>query len=300
MDKKFSLAKKIIAYSTVNSWKRVPHVTFLYEPDITELYTLYLSEKEKLLRSCKISLSFNTFVLKFIVEGIKAAPVLNTTLKYSDFFMEGSIRQTGKINLGIPWLLETGEALPVVVRDAGNKSFEELAVTIEGIKLKLKNTNIEELLFRILIKDTLRKLSCMDFTWLKRLVSILLGKNRLHRAGKEERQKYYSIPETDRLNPEDIMTPAIIVSNIGSVAGKINGALTLLEIIPPHIVAFGIGSVQERPCVVKDENNGNIIAARKILPLCIAFDHRAIGFNDIVPFLEKLDRLCSGADEMGK
>ena len=65
----------------------------------------------------------------------------------------------------------------------------------------------------------------------------------------------------------------------------------MLEIIPPQVAAIAIGAVWEKPVVVKDENGNTNIEARKVIPINIAFDHRAADFGDVVPFFEKLDEI---------
>ncbi len=44
-----------------------------------------------------------------------------------------------------------------------------------------------------------------------------------------------------------------------------------------------------RPMVITDSFGNKSIEACKVLPICIAFDHRALDFGDIVPFLKRLD-----------
>lgn len=61
----------------------------------------------------------------------------------------------------------------------------------------------------------------------------------------------------------------------------------MLEIIPPQVAAIGIGAVQSKPvCTYDDE-----IKAGKILPVTVAFDHRALDMGDIIPFFKKLDEI---------
>lgn len=64
--------------------------------------------------------------------------------------------------------------------------------------------------------------------------------------------------------------------------------MSLLEIVPPMVTAFGVGAIQDRPVVNKESKE---IVVRSILPICIAFDHRVIDFGDIVPFMVKLDSI---------
>ena len=80
------------------------------------------------------------------------------------------------------------------------------------------------------------------------------------------------------------------ISNIGSTVRGVHGEFALLEIVPPQVTVFGIAPIQDRPAVINDEISGEkSVGIRQVIPICIAFDHRAIDFGDIVPFLKCLD-----------
>ena len=110
----------------------------------------------------------------------------------------------------------------------------------------------------------------------------------------EAKKKYYSIPETDRLTKHDIEQGTITVSNLGSICRDWNGACTLLEIIPPQTCAIAIGSIQKKPVV---DENGNVVAGN-VMPLTIAFDHRAFDLGDVKPFMEKLNEIFLNPEVM--
>ena len=112
--------------------------------------------------------------------------------------------------------------------------------------------------------------------------------NTLHGAAKKA---YESIPVEDRLTKRDIEQGTVTVSNLGSVYRAGRGAAALLEIIPPQVTAFGVGAIQDKPVVVTDAFGEKYVEARQVLPICIAFDHRALDFGDIVPFLQALDSI---------
>lgn len=52
-----------------------------------------------------------------------------------------------------------------------------------------------------------------------------------------------------------------------------------------------MGAVQDRALVVSDGDGYKSVEARPVLPLCIAFDHRALDFGDVVPFIKRLDEI---------
>ena len=51
--------------------------------------------------------------------------------------------------------------------------------------------------------------------------------------------------------------------------------------------AIAIGSIQKKPVV---DENGNVVAGN-VMPLTIAFDHRAFDLGDVKPFMEKLNEI---------
>lgn len=67
------------------------------------------------------------------------------------------------------------------------------------------------------------------------------------------------------------------------------GSVALQEILPPQVLAVGIASVQEKPGVFVNHAGEKEIGVRKFLPMCLAFDHRAFDFGDIVPLIQRLD-----------
>ena len=54
----------------------------------------------------------------------------------------------------------------------------------------------------------------------------------------------------------------------------------------------------EKPLVVKKNDGRKEIEARNVLPICIAFDHRALDFGEIVPFLERLDDIFDNPEQI--
>ena len=65
----------------------------------------------------------------------------------------------------------------------------------------------------------------------------------------------------------------------------------MLDIIPPQVCVIGFGAILEKPGVYIDENGDKSIGIRKILPICLAFDHRALDFGEVIPFIKKLDSI---------
>ena len=118
-----------------------------------------------------------------------------------------------------------------------------------------------------------------------------IGKCKVNHLRGKAKKEYDAIPETERLTMKDLEQGTVTVSNVGSIYRGQHGAVALLEIVPPQVSAFAVGAIQERPVVIKNDDGSKDIGIRSILPICIAFDHRAIDFGDIVPFMKKIDEI---------
>ena len=283
----FDLQRKVVSHMVSKSWENIPHVCFVYEPDMTEFVQRY----EKLPKVNGKKISFNTLMLRMIVEGLKSAPKLNATLSYHPKTLDGVLTIHEEINISIPWLLPNGKMITPVVQQAQSKSLNELAQSIVDLEKKIENTDINELLYSAGRKETLTELKNGHLGVLRRLSPTKKNAPQLRTLSKKERKKYANLPEEKRLTAENLLSGTITVSNIGSLYKNQKGFLGLLEIIPPQIMAIGIGALQEKPGVYVNVVGEKKIGIRKTLPICIAFDHRAVDFNDIVPFLKALDKI---------
>lgn len=105
-----------------------------------------------------------------------------------------------------------------------------------------------------------------------------------------------SIPEKDRLTKEDIEQGTVTISNLGSLYREQKGFGTLIEIVPPQVCAFALGAVQDKPVVVTDQYGNKSVQIRQILPITIVFDHRALDFGDVVPFIRQMDNYLTNPE----
>jgi len=79
-----------------------------------------------------------------------------------------------------------------------------------------------------------------------------------------------------RLAPEDMRGATITVSNFGSLGGE----FATLVVVPPQVAILGAGRVEPRACVVDGK-----VAVRRMLPLSLTFDHRAVTGGEAARFL---------------
>jgi hypothetical protein len=168
---------------------------------------------------------------------------------------------------------------------------------IADVNRRVANTNLDEVMFDVSLDNTLTALKQGKIKQtLYRLIGSKTGKHKVKTLSGKEKSNYYKIPENDRLTKHDIEQGTITVSNIGSVYRAQRGETCLLEIVPPQVCAIAVGAVQDKPVVVVNEAGEKEIAIRQVMPLCIAFDHRALDFGEIVPFIKRLDEIFAAPE----
>ena len=94
----FDIQRKIVANMTSESWEQIPHVSYVYEADVTDLLKVYRQVKE----STKTNITINTVLIKLIVESLKAAPKLNSHLDFKRRLVQGELKTFDSINVSMP------------------------------------------------------------------------------------------------------------------------------------------------------------------------------------------------------
>ena len=197
------------------------------------------------------------------------------------------------------WILPNGEMMTINLHDIGNKSLVELTEYIADVGRRIGNTDLTEVMFSVSLQDTLEKLKkgkLMNAIY--RLIGSKTGKNKVKTLSGQAKKDYYAIPEKDRLTKDDIKQGTVTISNIGSVTRNIPGRVAMLSIIPPQIFVCCMGSIIKKPVVKQDENGNDIIAIGNELPIDLVFDHRAVDFGDLVPFIQRLEDIFKNPEQM--
>lgn len=286
----FGIQRKIVANMTSESWETIPHVTYMYEPDVTEFMKAY--KKLNLNRSGADKISVNTLLLKVICEGLKAAPAMNAHMHFNRKLVRGSVDTFKNIDISMPMILPNGEMMTVNLHDFEEKNLDEMTDYIQDVYRRAENTDLNEAMFEVSLDNTLTALKSGKIGQaVCRLIGSKTGKHKVKTLHGAAKKAYENISVEDRLTKRDIEQGTVTVSNLGSVYRAGRGAAALLEIIPPQVTAFGVGAIQDKPVVVTDAFGEKHVEARQVLPICIAFDHRALDFGDIVPFLKALDSI---------
>lgn len=285
----FGIQRKMVSSITSESWKNVPHASFVYEPRVDKLFEEYKKLNEKRAEENKIT--FNTVMLRVIVEGIKAAPEMNAHIRYNDRKLVGKVDVIENINISMTTLLPNGEMMTTNLRDFHQKNIDQMSAYIKDLRERAEKSNLTEAMYRVSFNKTLETIKHGKLLQAGlRIFHAKTGKNPVkHLKGKAKRE-YYKIPETERLGDKDLEQGTITVSNVGSLYLNQRGFVSLLEIIPPQVSVICLGAIQEKP-VVENVDGEKKITVGKILPICIAFDHRALDMGETIPFIKKLDEI---------
>ncbi len=288
---RFGIQRKIVANMTTESWQNIPHVSYLYEPDVTD----FLAEFKKFQNECgyEVKPTFNAVLLKAIAEAIEVDPVINAHIHYERGLVRGKVTVFDNIDISVPWTLPDGNMMTITMKDMGNKTLKEIAEYQADINRRLEKTNLTEALYSVSFHDTVEKLKKGHvLKAIKRIYGANTNPNHKIKLLKgAEKKAYNAIPETERITRKDLKQGTITVSNIGADSRGLAGECAMLMVIPPQICAIGVGALQRRPVVVKNENGEEEIVIRTILPMNICFDHRALDFGEVRPFLTKMQEI---------
>ena len=286
----FDINRRVTAFATQYSWKNAPHATYLYEPDITDFHNYYLKIREKIENNSPIT--FTVVMLKAIAESLKESPKLNSLLNYNYKTAVGKHHHLKEISIATPWLLPDLRMISPVIHDVGNKTLKNIADEIKNIRRKIDNTSIEVMQYFVGKEQLIYNLKHLKLGTVRQLFSSFVGKNRI-KVSKKQKQKYINTPDKDKITTKDIFDASVLVSNLGSVFKQQRGGITLLDLISPQVFAIAINAIQERPGIYKNEKGKKKIGIRKILPLTLTIDHRALDGADFVPFQNGLDKFFS-------
>ena len=293
----FAIQRKMVASKTTESWQNSPHVCYMYEPEVGAFYEMFKQTFAD--RQGDDKITFNTLMLKVITEGLKAAPIMNSHISYNHRFLRGRIDTFEDINISVPTILPNGEMMTLNLRGFQDRDLDDMTAYINDLRRRAAQSDLGQAMYAVSYANTIKNLKKgMLVETFTRLWGAYVGSCKVHRLHGKEKQAYEAIPETERLALCDLDEGTVTVSNVGSTYLQQRGATALLEIIPPQVCAICVGAVQDKPVVAADESGKQQVTVGKVLPICIAFDHRALDFGEIVPFLKKLDDIFAHPEIM--
>jgi pyruvate/2-oxoglutarate dehydrogenase complex dihydrolipoamide acyltransferase (E2) component len=285
----FDINRRITAHATSIGWGSTPHATYLYEPDITSFFEYYQKKRTKLEDGHPIT--FTVIMLKAIAEALKGSPKLNAILHYNFRTKVGTHHHIKEISITIPFLLPDKRMITPSIHDVGEKSLRQIAEGLSDIKRRVKNTDIDAMQYVVAKQEIIDHLKHFNLGAIWQIFHTKIGKNRIRLSSKRIKD-YLRIPDEDKITAKDIFDTSVLVSNLGSVFQHQRGGITLLDLISPQVFAVAVNAIQDRPAVYNDSSEQKI-GIRKILPLSLTIDHRALDGADFIPFQNHLDRIFS-------
>lgn len=291
----FDLARKIVSHMTSESWRTIPHVCVTYEHEASDFVKTLKKLNAERPENEKITL--NTAMLKVITEGLKACPKMNGHIEFNEKLVRGTVTLFKNIDISMPTILENGKMMTINMHSMEEKNLTKMTQAIKNSLERAHNSDMNEVMMDALVDNSLGEIKKGRIREvLYRIIGSKTGKHKIHSLSGAERKAYYRIPERFRLTKNDIEQGTVTVSNLGSIYRNWHGDCAILEIIPPQIAAIGIGALQSKAVVGKDET----VRAGKVIPITIAFDHRALDMGDVVPFMKKLDEIFEEPEMLEK
>jgi pyruvate/2-oxoglutarate dehydrogenase complex dihydrolipoamide acyltransferase (E2) component len=291
----FDIQRRVVANRTTLGWQSAPHAAVEVELDLTGLAAHLHRIREKPAFD-GVRLTINTLLIRMIAESLKHAPEMNAHIEYSRHTAIGRVFLHDAINIAMPMRMADGRMITPVLEKAGGKNLRETAAALADLRRRADNTPVDLLLREAGIRDSRQLLLRGHFWILWRLFANLLGPDRLPRPDRKAWKEFKRTPASERITPENLTCATIIVSNVGSVLPGVDVRIEMMELIPPQTTAIGIGAMRNMPRVMTDETGRESIEIRKVMPMLICFDHRAMDFEHLTGFIRRIDELCAQPD----
>ena len=132
-----SQMRKKIAEHMVISKALSPHVHTLYEVDMSRIDQLRKAHREEFMKAAGgAKLSYTVFMVKAVVDALRATPVVNASLVGDEAILHGDI------NVGIAVALEQGLIVPVI-RRAQDLSMTGIARAIDDLAKRARDRKLD-------------------------------------------------------------------------------------------------------------------------------------------------------------
>jgi 2-oxoisovalerate dehydrogenase E2 component (dihydrolipoyl transacylase) len=214
--------RRAIASNMQKSKQTIPHAWTVAEVDMTNVVRFRHQVKDSFKQREGVDLTFVPIIVKAVVEGLKAVPILNAS--WSD---DGVVLHKD-INIGVAVSVDDGLIVPVV-HQADRMSIAGLAKSIDDLARRARATKL-------------------------------------------------TIP--------DVQGATFTVNNPGTFGTILSYSI----IAPPQAGILAMDAIVKRPVVL----DGDAIAIRSMMNLCLSFDHRVLDGVSAARFLQGVRRWLEG------
>ena len=281
-----NIKRRMNGYVLTENQRNQPQAGYAYEIDVTDMWEEY----KKLKETCDYKLSFNTIIMMAMVEGLKAAPRLNAHINFDHLRCCGTLTIKKHIDVSMPVMLDNGDTFPVKICHCEEKNLKELQEEIDTMTYKMKNTNIDAVLGDLVVQRTLGFLLKGQIKkTVAQTVAGIVGKHKIGTLGGffkknatdgEKGLKYYHLNEG-----------SVCFSNWAGLYDGLRGFETTSPLLYPQVFMMGVGGFIEKDFAYRNEKGEIDLKTRKMLPVTLTFDHRIGAFNDVIPFMKKMDEI---------
>lgn len=289
----FDLKGRISGYILTEAQQNIPTPGYNYEADITKFW----EEFRKLKAECDYPLSFNTLMMRVLVEGLKAAPRLNAHLEYDPFSTKGRLIVKKHIDVAMPIYFEDGRTFPVKVRHIEDKSLKGISDEITDMMERLKTTDMDSVLFDLIAQRM------VGFTLKGKIVAAAVqiasgffGKYKLTTLSEYFKPKPKK--EGPSLQMNELNEGTVCLTNWGPLYKGLTGQVTYTPLLYPQVFLMAMGNIRDTEYVFRNEKGEIDLGTKKVLPITLLFDHRIGGFADVMPFIKKLDEIFANPEIM--
>ena len=196
----------------------------------------------------------------------------------------------------MPVVLENGETFPLKVNEAETKSLEELSKQIDDLFERLKKTDIDKVLFEVIAQRTVGLLlSGAVIPTIAQTVTGYVGK---HKVANPKDHFHRNPRDGSILLMEELNEGSVCLTNWGPLYDGLNGNVTYTPLLFPQTFLMAMGSVRDTEYAFRNEKGEVDLGTKKVLPITLMFDHRIGAFNDVMPFIKKLDEIFQNPEIM--
>ncbi len=290
--KYFGLRDRISGYILTKAQQNSPTCGYNYEADITKFWEEFHNFKE----ACGYNLSFNTVMIKVLTEGLKVAPKLNAHLKFNTTSSCGTLIMKEHIDIAVPVVLENGDTFPIKVNETENKTLKEIAGQVDGLMARLKDTDIDRVMFDVVTQRTVGlMLSGEVVPTVAQTVTGYVGK---HKISKLNGRLKPAPKDGSMLLVDELNEGSVCLTNWGVLYDGLNGNVTYTPLLYPQTFLMAMGKARDVDYAFRNEKGEVDLATKKVLPITLMFDHRIGAFNDVMPFIKKLDEIFQNPEIM--
>jgi 2-oxoglutarate dehydrogenase complex dihydrolipoamide succinyltransferase (E2) component len=217
--------RRSIAANMAKSKQNIPHAWTVAEVDMTNVVRFRQQVKDSFRQREGVELTFVPIIVKAVVEGLNAVPVLNAS------WSDNGVVMHKDINVGVAVSVDEGLIVPVV-HQADRLSIAGLAKSIDDLARRAR---------------------------------------------------------ANKLTIPDVQGATFTVNNPGTFGTILSYSI----IAPPQAGILAMDAIVKRPVVT----NGDAIAIRSMMNLCLSFDHRVLDGVSAARFLQGVRRWLEGFSE---